>query len=96
MLRMLRTELNWVRRDFFRRVGFFSNSEERMPRNKPKAKATVLIVVGSGMVQEITGIPKGMRVVVRDYDVFDSSCPEDEFGKPYQESVWQKGDTDAD
>jgi len=30
---------------------------------------TILVVMEGGVIQDIVGVPRGMRVVVRDYDV---------------------------
>jgi len=56
-------------------------------------KKTVRITVEGGVVQHVQ-VPKGVTVVVRDYDVDgeDEGLEEDENGDKYVESVWN--DTD--
>ena len=56
-------------------------------------KKIVHITVEGGVVQHVE-VPKGVQVIVRDYDVdgAEEGLEEDENGDNYIESVWQ--DTD--
>ena len=54
-------------------------------------KQIITVGVEGGVVQWIQGIPRGIRVVVHDYDVDGADKEElskDENGDEYLESVW--------
>ena len=54
---------------------------------------TILIVVEGGVIQNIEGIPAGVQVEVRDYDVEGCEPGDDlktnDVGDEYFESIWQ-------
>ena len=51
---------------------------------------TVIVLISGGMVQEVE-VPKGVRVLVRDYDVDNTTHPtrKDESGDFYYEEEWE-------
>lgn len=59
----------------------------------------IIVTVVGGVIQHVTNIPPGVRVLVRDYDVqgsdvFDDKgnyrLPVDEQGHPYAEGVYEQ------
>lgn len=56
---------------------------------------TITITVEGGVIQDISGVPKGARVVVMDYDIegyTNSELQTDSNGDEYRESVFEHGD----
>jgi len=53
-------------------------------------KKVVRITVEGGVIQDIE-VPKGVRVILRDYDVDgeEKKLQKDENGDPYIETVWE-------
>jgi hypothetical protein len=61
-------------------------------------KRPILVVVEGGVVQDVSNLPPGIAVVVRDYDVQpndDPDYPRDHGGHPFAESTW-RGDLEPD
>lgn len=54
---------------------------------------TITITVESGIIQDISGIPKGVQVKVMDFDVqeIDENTCYNKKHEPYIESVWSHG-----
>lgn len=63
-----------------------STDDAGAPANQP-----VLVTVEGGIVQDVSNIPPGITLIVRDYDVEpndDPDYPRDDAGHPYAESTW--------
>jgi hypothetical protein len=62
----------------------------------PEATQEILVIMEGALIQEIDGIPPGIVVRVKDYDVDgvdEDRLQQDEDGRRYIESVWAHEDS---
>lgn len=63
---------------------------------KARRKKTIVIDLDGGLIQQIRGIPRNIRLEVRDYDVEGAGPDEltqDKDGNDYFETIWEHGDS---
>lgn len=52
----------------------------------------IIVELNGGLIQDVSGLPKGWNIVVRDYDVEgadEDDLETDEDGEYYSESWWE-------